>query len=81
MLYLILWHTFWAVVGSFATAYLHEQTGRDVQMGGLIGGLVGAVGGLFFLVWLWVWLYYSRCTGRPTWRIIHPRRRWYTWWN
>jgi hypothetical protein len=40
MYYFIMWAVFWAIVGSFGTAYLHQRTGRDVQMGGLIGAAV-----------------------------------------
>lgn len=80
MIYFGLWTIVWAIVGSFGTAYLHEQTGRDVQMGGLIGALVGAVGGIFLLVVLWMWVYYGS-GGRPVWKVVHARRRWYNWWN
>ena len=43
MTYMIMWAVFWGIVGSFGTAYLHERTGRDVTMGGLLVGLVGAL--------------------------------------
>ncbi|MCU0496550.1 MAG: hypothetical protein MUF87_04260 [Anaerolineae bacterium] len=70
---------FWGAVGSFGTAYLHERTGRDVAMGGLIGLVVGAVGGIFFLMLLWVWLYYVQSA--PIGRVYNARRRWYRWWD
>jgi hypothetical protein len=80
MFYVIGWAALWAVVGSFGTAYLHERTGRDVTMGGLLGAVVGAVGGIFFLAGLWVWLYYyaSPPVGRMYGR---PRKVWYRWWE
>ncbi len=83
MAYFMTWALFWAVVGSFGTAYIHERTGRDVQIGGLIGAAVGAVGSIFFLVCLWVWLYYGSGGFHTsnTWRIHNARRRWYNWWN
>ena len=55
MMYVLVWALVWGTVGSFGTAFLHDKTGRDVTMGGLIGL---AVGGIFLLVMLWVWLYY-----------------------
>jgi hypothetical protein len=71
---------FWALIGSFGTAFVHQKIGRDVQMGGLIGALVGAVGGIFFLMIFWVWLYYER--GASPIRVYgKPRRQWYNWWN
>ena len=81
MIYFVLWRVVWTIIGSFGTAYLHERTGRDVQMGGLIGALVGAIGGIFFLMAFWVWLYYGRCNTSRPWRIINARRRWYNWWD
>ncbi|MBZ0286734.1 MAG: hypothetical protein K8I30_03900 [Anaerolineae bacterium] len=80
MWYIIAWGAFWAVVGSFGTAYLHERTGRDVTMGGLLGAVVGAVGGIFFLMCLWVYLYYY--ASAPVGRMYGPRRKvWYRWWD
>jgi hypothetical protein len=80
MRYVIFWMIFWAVIGSFGTAYLHERTGRDVTMGGLIGALVGAVGNIFFLMILWVWLYYYAPS--PVGRMYGTRRKvWYRWWE
>jgi hypothetical protein len=79
MRYIILWAIFWAIVGSFGTAYLHQRTGRDVQMGGLIGAVVGAIGQIFFLMILWVWLYYG--SPGPVGRLHNPRRVWYRWWE
>lgn len=80
MFYFMGWVLFGALVGSFGTAFIHERTGRDVTMGGLIGLLVGAVGGLFLLACLWVWLYYyaSPPIGRMYGR---PRKVWYRWWE
>jgi hypothetical protein len=81
MTYIIAWALFWGIVGSFGTAYIHERTGRDVTMGGLIGAAVGAVGQIFLLVLLWVWIYYfagSRSVGRV---YGAPRKRWYRWWD
>ncbi len=80
MRYIILWGLLWAVIGSFGTAYLHQRTGRDVQMGGLIGGIVGAIGGIFFLMILWVWLYYGSAW-HPVGRLHNPRHVWYRWWE
>lgn len=80
MLYFAMWTIFGAVIGSFGTAFLHERTGRDVTMGGIIGGLVGAVGGIFLLVLLWVWIYYG--SSGPVGRVYGPRRKvWYRWWE
>lgn len=66
-----------AVIGAFFTAYIHEQTGRDPKIGGLIGCAVGLVGGYWFLVSLWVYLYYNRLTVR----VIRRRRPWWQWWR
>ncbi len=80
MWYLFGWAIFGALIGSFGTAYIHERTGRDVTMGGIIGGLVGAVGGLFLLALLWVYLYYN--ASGPVGRIYGARRKvWYRWWE
>lgn len=79
---LILWRVVVALIGAFATAYLHEIKGRNVQLGGLIGLAVGGIGGLFFLLWLWVWIYYF--TDSPIGTVYYSRnrvRRWYNWWN
>jgi len=71
----------WAIVGSFGTAFIHERTGRDVQMGGIIGLAVGAIGQLPLLVFLWIWLYYIS-PYRPVGRMYGTRRRnWYRWWE
>ena len=79
MFYLIIWGVFGALIGSFGTAFIHQKTGRDVQMGGLLGALVGAVGGIFLLTLFWLWLYYDHGTlvGR---RYGTVRRQWYQWW-
>jgi hypothetical protein len=80
MWYIIAWGAFWGIIGSFGTAYLHQRTGRDVTMGGLLGGVVGAVGGIFFLMCLWVYLYYY--SSAPVGRMYGPRRKvWYRWWE
>jgi hypothetical protein len=82
--YMMLWAIFWGVIGSFGTAFIHERTGRDVQMGGMIGFVVGAVGSIFFLMILWVWLYYgsSGGFGRSGARMYgRNRSAWYRWWE
>jgi hypothetical protein len=80
MRYLILWGIFWAVVGSFGTAYLHQRTGRDVTMGGILGGVIGAFGGIFFLMGLWIYIYYY--SSGPVGRMYGTRRKvWYRWWE
>lgn len=80
MLYYGLWMIFWALVGSFGTAFLHERTGRDVTMGGLIGLVVGAAGGIFLLAMLWIWIYYGSSGFVP--RMYSSRRKvWYRWWD
>jgi hypothetical protein len=82
MFYFMMWAILWGVVGSFGTAYLHQRTGRDVQMGGLLGALVGAIGGIFLLVMLWIWLYYGNSGSTPVGRMYgRPRRVWYRWWD
>jgi len=76
MLYWIAWGAFWAVVGSFGTAYLHQRTGRDVTM----GGVVGMLGVPFFLVGLWIYIYYY--ASAPVGRVYGTRRKvWYRWWE
>ncbi|MBN1284993.1 MAG: hypothetical protein JXB47_06325 [Anaerolineae bacterium] len=74
---------FWAVIGSFVTAYIHERTGRDVTMGGLFGLLVGGIGGIFMLAVFWIWLWYGGgCGGGNRYvRVRNSRTRWYNWWN
>lgn len=74
------WILLWGTIGSFGTAYLHERTGRDVQMGGLLGLVVGGALGIFGLVWLWMWVYYGN-SYQPVGRMYNPKRRWYTWYN
>ncbi|MDX1994228.1 MAG: hypothetical protein SF029_17715 [bacterium] len=76
----LFWRLVVALVGAFGTAYMHERSGRDVTMGGLIGLVVGGVGGMFFLMLLWLWLYYGGYG--PVGRMYGvPRKRWYEWWN
>jgi uncharacterized membrane protein YeaQ/YmgE (transglycosylase-associated protein family) len=71
---------FGAVIGSFGTAFIHERTGRDVTMGGIIGLVVGAIGGIFLLMLLWLYLYYG--SSGPVGRMYGPRRKvWYRWWE
>lgn len=62
MWYFVLWTITWAVIGSFGTAFIHEKTGRDVTMGGLIGLVVGAIGSIVLLACLWIYLYYMSPT-------------------
>lgn len=84
MFYFSLWAIFWAVVGSFGTAYIHERTGRDVTMGGIFGLLVGAFTGIFGLLFFWIWLWYGGggCgVGRRYGQVQNRYKRWYTWWN
>lgn len=76
----LVWILFWGTIGSFGTAYLHERTGRNVQMGGLLGMVVGGVLGIFGLVWLWLWIYYGQ-SSTVVGRVYNPKRRWYTWYN
>ena len=71
---------FWAVIGSFGTAYIHERQGRDVTMGGLMGMLVGFLGSFFLLVVFWVWLWYAN-PHTPVGRLYNARKRWYNWYN
>ena len=80
MLYFTMWTLFWAVVGSFGTAYIHERTGREVSMGGILGLLVGAVGGIFLLTLFWLWLWYGNHP-TPVGKAYNLRRRWYRWWE
>lgn len=81
MFYWFLYATFGAIIGSFGTAFVHQKTGRDVQMGGLLGAVVGAIGGLFFVMLLWLWLYYDGGTFRPVGKAYNIRRQWYNWWS
>jgi hypothetical protein len=71
------WSLLWALVGAFGTAWLHQYTGRDSRIGGLIGLGVGAILGPFYLVSFWVWLYYTRSSVH----VIRNHRRWYEWWR
>jgi hypothetical protein len=70
---------FWGILGSFGTAYVHERTGRDIRMGGLIGLVVGFVLGPVFLVMFWLWVYY-RAGGFGV-RAYNARQHWYRWWE
>jgi hypothetical protein len=80
MFYFLMWALFWGVIGSFGTAFVHEKTGRDVTMGGLIGFAVGAIGEIFLLVLLWLWLYYG--SHGPVGRMYGTRHKvWYRWWD
>ncbi len=79
MTYFILWRIVLAIFGSFATAYIHERTGRNISMGGLIGLAVGGIGGIWFLLLLWVWIYYFAPS--PVGRIYGRNLRWYRWWT
>jgi hypothetical protein len=80
MTYFIVFRIVVAIIGSFGTAYLHQRTGRDVQMGGLIGLAVGGVLGMYFLLMLWVWVYYFSGS-YPVGRIYNSRRMWFRWWE
>jgi hypothetical protein len=81
MFYAIGWALLWGIIGSFGTAFIHERTGRDVTMGGIIGFFVGAIGEIFLLVLLWMWLYYGN-SYRPVGRMYGARRKvWYRWWE
>jgi hypothetical protein len=71
------WSLFWALVGAFGTAFMHQHTGRDTRTGGLIGLAVGGVLGPFYLVAFWVWLYYTRLNVY----IYKKSRRWFEWWR
>lgn len=66
-----------AVIGAFATAFMHEHTGRDPRTGGLIGAVAGFFGSYYLLVSLWIYLYYNRLNIH----VIHRRRRWWEWWK
>ena len=80
MYYFIAWRIALAIFASFATAYLHQRTGRDITMGGLIGAAVAGIGGIWFLLMLWIWIYYF--AGSPIGRMYGTRRKvWYRWWD
>jgi hypothetical protein len=59
---------------------MHQRTGRDVTMGGIIGLVVGAIGGIFFLMMLWLWLYYGSGS-YPVGRVYNSRKLWCKWWE
>ena len=74
------WSILGAVVGSFGTAYIHQRTGRDVTMGGILGMVIGAIGSFVFLAMFWAWLYYM--SPGPVGRVYGPRcKEWYRWWD
>ena len=77
MITFTVWRVIWAVIGAFGTAWMHQETGRDPRMGGVIGLVVGFIFGPFFLVMFWLWLYYNRLAPR----VITKYRRWYEWWK
>ena len=77
VVYFSVWMIVWALVGAFGTAWVHEITGRDPRIGGLIGLAVGLVLGPFYLVSFWVWLYYTRLSNYR----IGTNRRWFEWWR
>lgn len=77
MLGFSIWKLVWAAIGAFGTAWVHQDTGRDPRMGGLVGLAVGFVFGPIALVSLWIWLHYNRAAPR----IITKYRRWYEWWR
>ena len=81
MWYVAMWSIFGAVIGSFGTVtYIHQRTGRDVTMGGIIGMVIGAVGSFVFLAMFWAWLYYM--SPAPIGRMYGTQRKqWYHWWD
>ena len=71
------WSTLLTVaVGSFATAWVCTQTGRDPRLGGIVGALLGVLG-WFSLISAWAWLYLNRLNPR----IVRRPTRWYLWWR
>ncbi|MCB9649765.1 MAG: hypothetical protein H6730_24670 [Deltaproteobacteria bacterium] len=74
-----LYRLFFALVGAFGTALIHEKTGREVSTGGWFGLLIGAFLGPYYLVSFWVWLFYRQPRLRV--QVVNRRRRWYTWWR
>ena len=80
MWYAAMWSLLGALVGSFGTAFIHQKTGRDVTMGGILGLVIGAVGSFVGLGLFWAWLYYS--APRTVGRVYGGRRKvWYRWWD
>lgn len=71
------WSLFWALVGAFGTAFVHQHTGRETRTGGLVGLAVGGILGPFYLVALWIWLYYTRLNVY----VYKERRQWFEWWR
>jgi hypothetical protein len=71
------WQLVWALAGAFGTAWLHQYTGRDPRIGGVLGLLIGFLFGPFALVSFWVWLYYTRSSVV----VLTRTRRWYEWWR
>jgi hypothetical protein len=65
------------IIGSFATAYVCKDTGRDPRLGGILGLLTGYFFGVLALASLWAYLYLNRLEPR---RVTKPTR-WYLWWR
>jgi hypothetical protein len=65
------------IVGSFVTAYVCQDTGRDPRLGGIVGGITGFFIGIIGLASLWAWLYLNRLSPR----IVKRPTRWYLWWK
>ena len=65
-----------AIVGSFATAWVCKETGRDPRLGGILGLLAGIFGWLS-LVSLWTYLYLNRLNPR----VVKKPTKWYAWWR
>jgi hypothetical protein len=66
-----------AIVGSFATAFVCKDTGRDPRLGGIVGMLTGFFFGIFGLASLWAYLYLNRLNAR----LVKRPTRWYLWWR
>ncbi len=65
------------IVGSFASAWVCKETGRDPRLGGIVGLLTGFFFGWFGLASLWTWLYLNRLNPR----VVKKPTRWYMWWR
>ena len=70
------WTLLTMIVGSFATAWVCKETGRDPRLGGILGLLFGVLGPLS-LVSLWGYLYLNRLNPR----VVKRPTRWYLWWR